>query len=109
MLSFLSELSSETPESRITTCLVHIDLAICSSVLRADPSSIEAMLKYVSENLNEQEFLSVVHTLERKATYAAKSPYGQNHKYAYDYALSLKEKNNNLAHPGQIVFEPEDF
>lgn len=109
MLSFLSELSDETTEFRIATCLTHIDLAICSSVLRGDPSSIETVLEYVSENLAEQEFPSVIHTLERKATYAADSPYGQNHKYAYDCALSLKEKNNSLGHPRQIVFRPEDF
>lgn len=92
MLSFLSELSDETTESRIATCLTHIDLAVCSSVLRGDPSYIETILKYVSENLTEQEFLSVVHTLERKATYAANSPYGQNHKYAYDYAMKLVDQ-----------------
>ena len=109
MLSFLSEISSETTEFRIATCLTHIDLAICSSVLRGDPSSIETVLEYVSENLTKQEFLSIVHILERKATYAANSPYGQNHKYAYDHALSLQAKDNSLGHPGQIVFEPEDF
>jgi RNA binding exosome subunit len=108
-MSFLSDLSDCTPEFRLAVCLTHIEQAISSSALYRNADPVKKILEDVFKELDTEEFAILVSALERKAIDNAKLPYSTNHQYAYDCALSLQSENDNLAHPGQIVFEPEDF